>query len=42
MFVGILLHDFARNFGVEFESSRHGKIFEISWHVVKKNYREPH
>ena len=29
MFVGILLHDFARDFGVEFESSRHREIFEI-------------
>ena len=30
MFVGILLHDPARDFGVEFESLRHTEIFEIS------------
>ena len=28
MFVGVLLRDFARDFGVEFESSRHDEIFE--------------
>ena len=36
MFVDILLQDFARDFGVEFESSRHREIFEISSHAVKK------
>ena len=36
MFVGILLRDSARDFGVEFESSRHHKIFEISSRAVKK------
>ena len=30
MFVGILLRDPARDFGVEFESLRHREIFEIS------------
>ena len=30
IFVGILLRDFARDFGTEFESSRHREIFEIS------------
>ena len=30
MFVGILLRDLARDFGVEFESLRHREIFEIS------------
>ena len=28
MFVGVLLRDFARDFAVEFESSRHDEIFE--------------
>ena len=36
MFLGILLLDFARNFGVEFESSRNREIFEISSGAVKK------
>ena len=36
MFVGILLRDFARDFGIEFESSRHREIFEISSRAVKK------
>ena len=36
MFVGILLRDFARDFGIEFESSRHREIFEISSRTVKK------
>ena len=36
MFVGILLRDFARDFGVEFESSRHRTIFEISTRADKK------
>ena len=40
MFVGILLRDPARNFGIEFESLRHCKIFEISART-DKNYREP-
>ena len=40
MSVGILLCDPARNFGVEFESLRHCKIFEISART-DKNYREP-
>ena len=30
MFVGILLRDPARDFGMEFESLRHREIFEIS------------
>ena len=30
MFVGILLSDPARDFGVEFESLRHREIFAIS------------
>ena len=30
MFVGILLRDSARDFGEEFDSSRHREIFEIS------------
>ena len=30
MFVGILLRDPARNFGMKFESLRHREIFEIS------------
>ena len=30
MFVGILLHDPASDFGVEFESLRHREIFKIS------------
>ena len=36
MFVGILLRDSARAFRVEFESSRHHKIFEVSLRAVKK------
>ena len=36
MFVGILPRDSARDFGVEFESSRHREIFEISSRAVKK------
>ena len=36
IFVGILLRDFARDFGIEFESSRHSEIFEISSRAVKK------
>ena len=36
MFFGILLCDSARDFGVEFESSRHRQIFKISQHAVKK------
>ena len=36
MFVGILLRDLARDFGVEFESLRHREIFEISTHADKK------
>ena len=36
MFVGILLRAFARDFGVEFESSRHREILEISSRAVKK------
>ena len=40
MFVGVLLHDFARDFGVEFESSRHGEIFE-SARARSKNCTEP-
>ena len=40
MFVGILLRDLARDFGVEFESLRHREIFKISARA-DKNYREP-
>ena len=36
MFVGILLRDSARDFGVEFESLRHREIFEISTRADKK------
>ena len=36
IFVGILLRDFACDFGIEFESSRHREIFEISLRAVKK------
>ena len=36
MFVGILMRDLAHNFCVEFESSRHPAIFEISLHRVEK------
>ena len=36
MFVGILLRDPARDFGVEFESLRHREIFEISARADKK------
>ena len=36
IFVRILLRDFARDFGIEFESSRHREIFEISLRAVKK------
>ena len=36
MFVGILLRDPARDFGVEFESLRHREIFEISSRADKK------
>ena len=36
MFVGILLRDPARDFGMEFESLRHRKIFEISARADKK------
>ena len=36
MFVGILLCDPARDFGVEFESLRHREIFEISTRADKK------
>ena len=36
MFVGILLRDPARDFGVEFESLRHREIFEISACADKK------
>ena len=38
MFVGILLRDPARDFGVEFESLRHREIFEISARADKKLY----
>ena len=34
--VGILLRDFACDFGVEFESSRHHEIFENSSSADKK------
>ena len=40
MFVGVSLRDFARDFGVVFESSRHGEIFE-SARVRWKNCTEP-
>ena len=36
MFVGILMCDLARDFCVEFESSRHRAIFEISLRTVEK------
>ena len=36
MFVGILMRDSARDFGVEFESLRHREIFEISPRADKK------
>ena len=36
MFVGMLLRDLARDFGVEFESLRHHEIFEISARADKK------
>ena len=36
MFVGILLRDLARDFGVEFKSSRHRAIFEIRPRAVQK------
>ena len=36
MFVGILPRDSSRDFGVEFETSRHREIFEISSRAVKK------
>ena len=36
MFVGILMRDLARDFCVEFESSRHRAIFEISSRTVGK------
>ena len=36
MFVAILLRDFEREIGVEFESSRHHEIFEISARAEKK------
>ena len=36
MFVGILLRDPARNFGVESESLRQREIFEISTRADKK------
>ena len=36
MFVGSLLPDLARDFGVEFESLRHREIFEISTRADKK------
>ena len=36
MFVGILLRDPARDFGVEFESLRHREIFEISARADEK------
>lgn len=40
MFVDNLLRDSARDFSVDFESSRHREIFQISSRAVKK-YREP-
>ena len=36
MFVGILLRDHMRNFGVELESLHHREIFEISARADKK------
>ena len=36
MFVGILLHDLARDFDVEFESSSHREIFEVTRARTKK------
>ena len=36
MFVGILLRDSARDFGIEIESSRHSEIFEKHSRAVKK------
>ena len=36
MFVGILMRDPARDFGVEFESLRHREIFEINARADKK------
>ena len=36
MFVGILLRDPARDFGLEFELLRHREIFKISAHADKK------
>ena len=36
IFVGILLRDSVRDFGVEFESSCHREILEISSRAVKK------
>ena len=36
MFVGILLHDSMHGFGIEFDSSHHREIFDISLHTVKK------
>ena len=36
MFVGILMRDLARDYFVEFESSRHSAIFEISSRTVEK------
>ena len=39
LFVGILLRDLARDFGVEFESLRHREIFENSARA-SKTYRE--
>ena len=36
MLVGTLLRDSARDFGVEFESSRHREIFKVSSRAVKK------
>ena len=40
MFVGILLRDSARDFGVEFENSCHRKIFETA-RAQSKNYKQP-
>ena len=36
MFVGMLMGDLARDYCVEFESSRHRAIFEISSRTVEK------
>ena len=36
MFVGILPGDSTREFGLEFESSRHREIFKIRSRAVKK------